>query len=205
MLITSVQSFKLIARKLWEELITQICYPILKPNLKNPQQVHKISKRSIKNCGRSWLHKLYTVKRDKQTGANHNAPWLLSWGGGGGGGGHKILHFLVFLPSLLRWTIFLTFCLLPWTKHPFQNGSALIEKNLLQWEQILLFKNWLSLKREAKKKKAKLLSIKVYIFALWRNWTLPGKFIFPNRNLSLISCSWGTEFLLQQANAFIYE
>ena len=34
MLITSVQSFKLIAWKLWEELITQTCYPILKPNLK---------------------------------------------------------------------------------------------------------------------------------------------------------------------------
>ena len=34
MLITSVQSFKLIAWKLKEELITQTCYPILKPNLK---------------------------------------------------------------------------------------------------------------------------------------------------------------------------
>ena len=34
MLITSVQSFKLIAWKLWEELITQTCCPILKPNLK---------------------------------------------------------------------------------------------------------------------------------------------------------------------------
>ena len=34
MLITSVQSFKLITWKLWEELITQTCYPILKPNLK---------------------------------------------------------------------------------------------------------------------------------------------------------------------------
>ena len=34
MLITSVQRFKLIAWKLWEELITQTCYPILKPNLK---------------------------------------------------------------------------------------------------------------------------------------------------------------------------
>ena len=34
MLITSVQSFKLIAWKLWEEMITQTCYPILKPNLK---------------------------------------------------------------------------------------------------------------------------------------------------------------------------
>ena len=34
MLIISVQSFKLIAWKLWEELITQTCYPILKPNLK---------------------------------------------------------------------------------------------------------------------------------------------------------------------------
>ena len=34
MLITSVQSFKLIAWKLWEELITQTCYTILKPNLK---------------------------------------------------------------------------------------------------------------------------------------------------------------------------
>ena len=33
-LIASVQSFKLIAWKLWEELITQTCYPILKPNLK---------------------------------------------------------------------------------------------------------------------------------------------------------------------------
>ena len=33
-LITSVKSFKLIAWKLWEELITQTCYPILKPNLK---------------------------------------------------------------------------------------------------------------------------------------------------------------------------
>ena len=34
MLITSVQSLKLIAWKLWEELITKTCYPILKPNLK---------------------------------------------------------------------------------------------------------------------------------------------------------------------------
>ena len=34
MLTTSVQSFKLITWKLWEELITQTCYPILKPNLK---------------------------------------------------------------------------------------------------------------------------------------------------------------------------
>ena len=34
MLITSVKSFKLTAWKLWEELITQTCYPILKPNLK---------------------------------------------------------------------------------------------------------------------------------------------------------------------------
>ena len=34
MLITSVQSFKLIAWKLWKELITQSCYPILKPDLK---------------------------------------------------------------------------------------------------------------------------------------------------------------------------
>ena len=34
MLITFVHSFKLIAWKLWEELITQTCYPILKPNLK---------------------------------------------------------------------------------------------------------------------------------------------------------------------------
>ena len=34
MLITSMQSFKLIAWKLWEELITQTCCPILKPNLK---------------------------------------------------------------------------------------------------------------------------------------------------------------------------
>ena len=34
MLKTSVQSFKLIAWKLWAELITQTCYPILKPNLK---------------------------------------------------------------------------------------------------------------------------------------------------------------------------
>ena len=34
MLITSVHGFKLIAWKLWEKLITQTCYPILKPNLK---------------------------------------------------------------------------------------------------------------------------------------------------------------------------
>ena len=34
MLITSVQSFKLIACKPWEELITQTCYPMLKANLK---------------------------------------------------------------------------------------------------------------------------------------------------------------------------
>ena len=34
MLITSVQSFKLIACKPWEELITQTCYPTLKANLK---------------------------------------------------------------------------------------------------------------------------------------------------------------------------
>ena len=34
MLLTSVQSFKLIAWKLWDKLITQTYYPILKPNLK---------------------------------------------------------------------------------------------------------------------------------------------------------------------------
>ena len=34
MLITYVQSFKLIACKPWEELITQTCYPALKANLK---------------------------------------------------------------------------------------------------------------------------------------------------------------------------
>ena len=34
MLITSVHSFKLIAWKLWEKLITQNCYSILEPNLK---------------------------------------------------------------------------------------------------------------------------------------------------------------------------
>ena len=34
MLIASVQSFKLIAWRPWEELITQTCYPILKANLK---------------------------------------------------------------------------------------------------------------------------------------------------------------------------
>ena len=34
MLITSVQSFILIACKPWEELITQTCYPMLKANLK---------------------------------------------------------------------------------------------------------------------------------------------------------------------------
>ena len=34
MLITSVQSFKLIAWKPWEELITQTCYPTLKATLK---------------------------------------------------------------------------------------------------------------------------------------------------------------------------
>ena len=47
-----------------------------------------VLKRSIKNCGRSWLHKLHTVKRDErtdrqtdgQTGANLNAPWLSSRG-----------------------------------------------------------------------------------------------------------------------------
>ena len=33
MFVTSVQSFILIAWKLWEELITQTCYPKLKPNL----------------------------------------------------------------------------------------------------------------------------------------------------------------------------
>ena len=32
-----------------------------------PQKACKVSKRSIKNCGRSWLHKLYTVKRDERT------------------------------------------------------------------------------------------------------------------------------------------
>ena len=34
MLITSVKSFKLIACKPWEELITQTCYPTLKAKLK---------------------------------------------------------------------------------------------------------------------------------------------------------------------------
>ena len=34
MLMTSVQSFKLIACKPWEELITQTCSPTLKANLK---------------------------------------------------------------------------------------------------------------------------------------------------------------------------
>ena len=46
MLITSVQSFKLIAWKLWEELIIQTGYPILKSNLKiqNVQNVVILSK-----------------------------------------------------------------------------------------------------------------------------------------------------------------
>ena len=86
MLITSVQSFKLIAWKLWEELITQTCHPILKPNLKIFQvqnAVHlskmmfllakshmhifnmlitsvKVSNWLLENSGRSWLHKLAT-------------------------------------------------------------------------------------------------------------------------------------------------
>ena len=34
MVLTSVQSFQLIANKPWEELITQTCYPMLKANLK---------------------------------------------------------------------------------------------------------------------------------------------------------------------------
>ena len=34
MFTTSLQSFKLIACKLWEELVTQTCYPTLKANLK---------------------------------------------------------------------------------------------------------------------------------------------------------------------------
>ena len=174
MLITSVQSFKLITCEPWEELITQTCYPTLKANLKivlsrkcpnfvkncfcvyknshahlqyihnkyawfqndllktvrevdytnyipcnaksclkwsskgsnsvkinfsstkKPictssiclQQVCKVSKRSIKNCGRSWLHKLYhkvwqtdgQTDGHRQTGANLNAPWLSSQG-----------------------------------------------------------------------------------------------------------------------------
>ena len=42
-LITSVQSFKLIASKLWEEF-TQTCYPILKPNLKIVQNAIILSK-----------------------------------------------------------------------------------------------------------------------------------------------------------------
>ena len=51
-----------------------------------PQHVCKVWKRSIESCGRSWLHKLYTIKtwrtdgQDRQTGANLNAPWLSSWG-----------------------------------------------------------------------------------------------------------------------------
>ena len=86
MLITSVQSFKLIAWKLWEELITQTCHPILKPNLKIFQvqnavllskmmfllaksHMHifnmlitsvKVSNWLLENSGRSWLHKLAT-------------------------------------------------------------------------------------------------------------------------------------------------
>ena len=99
MLITSEKSFKLITWKLWEELITQTCYPILKPYLKlatqywsltwklskskmklfcqklffrlqkftcissmYPQQVCMVSKWSIENCKRSWLHKLHTLQ-----------------------------------------------------------------------------------------------------------------------------------------------
>ena len=34
MSVKSVLSFIFIAQKLWKELITQTCYPILKPNLK---------------------------------------------------------------------------------------------------------------------------------------------------------------------------
>ena len=92
MLITSVQSFKLIACIPWEELITQTCYPTLKANLnivlsqkcrnfvKNyffvckkftctssiyPQQVCMVSKWSIETCKRSWLHKLYSLQCKK--------------------------------------------------------------------------------------------------------------------------------------------
>ena len=85
MLITSVQSFKLIAWKLWEDLITQTCYPILKHNLKIvfvenaiilsniifllvKSHMHifnmlmcKVSNWLLENPGRSWLHKLTTL------------------------------------------------------------------------------------------------------------------------------------------------
>ena len=106
---TCMQGFKKIHWKLWEELITQALYykvwrmdgqmdrktganlnapyrhggirkavilskSILAPSKTHmhtssicPQHVCKVSKRSIENCGRSWLHKLYTVKCDEWT------------------------------------------------------------------------------------------------------------------------------------------
>ena len=44
MLLIAVQSFKLIAWKLWEELITQTCYPTLKANLKIVENAVILSK-----------------------------------------------------------------------------------------------------------------------------------------------------------------
>ena len=48
MLIKSVQSFKLVACKFWEELITQTCYPTLKANLKN--FLSRKCRSFVKNC-----------------------------------------------------------------------------------------------------------------------------------------------------------
>ena len=88
MLLTSVLSFKLIAWKPLEELVTQTCYPMLKANLKivlswkcrnfvkiffrlqtftcisskHPQQVCMVSRWVIENWKRSWLHKLHTLQ-----------------------------------------------------------------------------------------------------------------------------------------------
>ena len=56
MLITSVQSFKLVTWKLWEELITQTCYPILKPNLKLATQYWSLTwKLSMSNFVKNYF------------------------------------------------------------------------------------------------------------------------------------------------------
>ena len=53
---------------------------------------------------------------------------------------------------------FCDFLLISLTTKPFKNGSALKKKNLLLEEQILSFKSWLPLRREAKVKNGRVAS-----------------------------------------------
>ena len=61
MLITSVQSFKLITWKLWEELITQTCYPTLKPNLKLATQYWRLTWKLSKSKCHNFVKNFFFV------------------------------------------------------------------------------------------------------------------------------------------------